>query len=313
MPRILAADFGGTRLRAAVVTGDGVVEQRNIIDSPDQREGVLPIVLDLLERTASAAGGAFDACSIASAGLIDANRGRIIISPNIPGFRNLALVEPVVERLGVPVFIENDASAAALAEWRYGAGRGFNHLIHVTAGTGIGGGLVLGGRLYRGARGFAGELGHMVVDDGGPQCGCGARGCLEALVSGAAFERRATRLLRSGRSPLLAEVVGDETPGAVHLYNAARRGDILSEAEIRNAGHYLGIGLGSLMNLLNPEVITISGGLVAMGDMLFGSARDALKDMAYGPTSGVGIRFSELGDDAGLLGAAAVAEEHLQA
>ncbi len=312
MPRILAADFGGTHLRAAVVTGDGTVEYRHDVESPDQREGVLPIVLALLEGTAADAGGRFDACCIASAGLIDATRGRVIISPNIPGFRNLALVEPVSERLGIPAYIENDASAAALAEHRYGAGRGYNHLLHVTAGTGIGGGLVLGGKLYRGARGFAGEIGHMVIDAGGPACACGARGCLEALCSGVAFERRARRLIESGRSPLLAEIAGTEIPGAPHLQQAALRGDALSEAEIRNAGHYFGLALGSLMNILNPEAITISGGLVAMGDLLFGEARNALKEMAYGPTSGVVIKFSELGEDAGLLGAAAVAMEHLE-
>jgi len=312
MARILAADFGGTHLRAAVVTEDGIVEHRHDVESPDQREGVLPIVLDLIERTATDAGGHLDACCIASAGLIDATRGRVIISPNIPGFRNLALVEPVSERLGIPAFIENDANAAALAEYRYGAGRGYKHLLHVTAGTGIGGGLVLGGRLYRGARGFAGEIGHMVIDAGGPTCACGAKGCLEALCSGVAFERRARRLVESGRSPLLADIVGDETPGALHLQKAAQRGDALAEAEIRNAGHYFGIALGSLMNVLNPEAITISGGLVAMGDLLFGEMRTALKEMAYGPTSGVEIKFSELGDDAGLLGAAAVAMEYLE-
>lgn len=312
MRTILAADFGGTHLRAAIVDEAGTIAARNEIDTPERREDVLEPVLELLERTARAADGRPDACCIASAGLIDAKRGRVIISPNIPGFRGLEIGEPAGERLGMPVYLENDASAAALGEHRFGAGRDFEQLVHLTLGTGIGGGLVLDGRLYRGARGFAGEVGHMIVDAQGPECACGSRGCLEALASGTAFARRAKRLVESGRSPALAKLVGGEEPSGEHLQAAAQQGDALSEAEIRNAGHYLGLGIGSLINILNPEAVTFSGGLLAMGEMYFEPMRKALAAMAYGPTSGVAIRFSELGDDAGLLGAAAVAFEYLE-
>jgi glucokinase len=311
MLRILAADFGGTRLRAAVVDETGAVSGRREVESPDQREGVLPIVLSLLEATVEEAGGHVDACCIASAGMIDAVRGRVIISPNIPGFRGLELTGPVAERLGIPAYIENDASAAALGEFRFGAGREYRHFAHLTLGTGIGGGLVLDGRLYRGARGFAGEFGHMTIDPTGPDCSCGSRGCVEAFASGTAFARRAKRLVESGRSRILAEVVGADEPSGEHLLAAAQNGDALSEAEIRNGGHCLGLGVGSLINLLNPEAITLSGGLLAMGDLYLEPMKKAIAATAFGPTTGVAIRLSELGDDAGLLGAAAVALEYL--
>jgi glucokinase len=311
MARILAADFGGTHLRAAIVDEGGRVEHRHAVESPDQREGVLPIVLALLERTAAAAGGGIDACCIASAGMIDARRGRVIISPNIPGFRGLEMGAPAAELLGIPVWLENDASAAALGEHRFGAGREYRHFAHLTLGTGIGGGLVLDGRLYRGARGFAGEFGHMTIDPTGPDCSCGSRGCVEAFASGTAFARRAKRLVESGRSPVLAKVVGDDEPSGEHLLAAAQQGDPLSEAEIRNGGHCLGLGIGSLINLLNPEAITLSGGLLALGELYLEPMRKAIAATAFGPTTGVAITISELGEDAGLLGAAAVGLEYL--
>jgi glucokinase len=310
---ILAADFGATNLRAAVVTEAGEISIRRQAETPANAgaDVILEQVTSLLKGVANDAPEYPEAACIAIAGLVDAVAGRLIISPNAPGFRNLELTGPVSEALGIPCALENDASAAALGEHRFGAGRNFRHLIHITVGTGIGGGLVLGGRLYRGSRGLAGEIGHMILDPAGPSCNCGSRGCLEAMASGTAFAERARRLIASGRSPKLAEITGDESPSGEHLFKAAQEGDALSEAEIRNAGHMLGLALGSLINVLNPEAITISGGLIVLGDMYFGPMREAIASLAYGPAAGVEIRFSELGQDAGILGAAAVALEYL--
>lgn len=314
MPRIaVAADLGGTHLRAALVTEEGAISERREVHTPEDPAAVLPTVLALLEETAAAPPVAPAAACIATAGLVDVAAGRVVISPNIPGFRNLNLAGPARQRLGIPVAVENDASAAALGENRYGAGRGFRHLIHVTAGTGIGGGLVLDGRLYRGARGFAGEIGHIVVDPSGPRCNCGARGCLEAMVSGTAFAERARHLIAAGKSPALAGIAGGGEPTGEHLFQAARAGDAVSEAEIRHGGHLLGIALGGLINTLNPEAVTISGGLLVMGDMLFRPMREAIGSFAFGPAAGVQVRLTELGEDAGLLGAAAVAFDYLGA
>lgn len=314
VPRyILAADFGGTNLRAAIVSEEGDVSVRNQVDTPasGNRDEILNTVVSLLSNTAAQSGLPIVAASIANAGLIDASRGRVVISPNAAGFRDLVLTEPVSAELGVPCFIENDASAAALGEHRYGAAKRYRHLLHVTVGTGIGGGLVLNGRLYRGARGFAGEIGHIILDPAGPPCNCGSRGCLEALSSGTGLATRARRLIGAGRSALLAEIAAGQSPSGEHLFEAAQRGDTVCEAEIRNAGHTLGLGIGSLLNVLNSEAVTISGGLTVLGDMYFGPMRDALASLAYGPAAGVQVLFSSLGQDAGLLGAAAVALEYL--
>jgi len=314
MPRtVLAADFGGTNLRAAIVDEAGHLVDRRVLDPPAEatRETIIAEVTGLLFSIAHASPEPPLAACIATAGLVDADQGKVILAPNIPGFRNLALTPPIEERLGIPAFIENDASAAALGEFRFGAGRGLRHLLHATLGTGIGGGIVINGRLYRGASGLAGEIGHIILDPAGPVCNCGSRGCLEALVSGVAFAARARRLIAGGRSKILADLVAGREPTSQDLFRAAVSGDTLAEAEIRNGGHTLGLGLGGLVNVLNPDAVTLSGGLLAMGEMLLGPMKEAMYSLAYGPASGTSVRLSELGDDTGLLGAAAVAFERL--
>ena len=269
-------------------------------------------VVELLAEAAGAVTPGPVAACIATAGLINADEGKVILAPNIAGFRNLVLTTPVAQRLGIPTYIENDASAAALGEFRFGAGRGTRHLLHATLGTGIGGGIVVDGKLYRGAKGLAGEIGHIILDPAGPKCNCGSRGCLEAMVSGVAFAERARKLLEQGKSRVLHEVVGYGEPTSEHLFIAATKGDQVCEAEIRHGGHLLGLGLGSLVNVLNPDAVTLSGGLLAMGEMLMQPLRDAMYSLAYGPAAGTLIRESTLGEDAGLLGAAAVAFERLE-
>lgn len=310
---MLAADFGGTHLRAAVIAEDGTILQRADHHTPESAttDEIIAQIVDLLASTAALASPPPVAACIATAGLINADEGKVVLAPNIPGFRNLVLTTPVAQKLGISTYIENDASAAALGEFRYGAGRGTRHLLHGTLGTGIGGGIVIDGKLYRGATGLAGEIGHIIIDPAGPRCNCGSRGCLEAMVSGVAFAERARYLLENAKSPTLRELVGHEEPTAAHLYQAAAKGDQLCEAEIRHGGHLLGLGLGSLVNVLNPDVVTLSGGLLAMGDMLLEPLREAMYSLAYGPSAGTLVRLSTLGDDAGLLGAAAVAFERL--
>jgi len=310
---VLAADFGGTNLRSAIVDESGKILHRDErpTHSSGTRDGVIAEVVEMLAETAASASEKPAGVCIATAGLINANEGKVVLAPNIPGFRNLVLTTPVTERLGIPAYIENDASAAALGEFRFGAGRGTRHLLHATLGTGIGGGIVVDGKLYRGASGLAGEIGHIILNPAGPKCTCGSRGCLEAMVSGVAFAGRAQKILDGGKSRVLHELVGYGDPTAEHLYEAASKGDTLCEAEIRHGGHLLGLGLGSLVNVLNPDAVTLSGGLVAMGAMLIGPMREAMYSLAYGPAAGTLLRTTELGDDTGLLGAAAVAFERL--
>lgn len=310
---IIAADVGGTNLRAAIVYEGGTISHRTQRPTPaaEGPDAIVAAIAGLLRDVRDAAGFACAAVSIGMAGLINGEKGVVLISPNIPGFRNVAVAGPVAAAVGLPVFIENDASAAALGEYRFGAGRGTRHLLHATLGTGVGGGLVINGKLYHGATGLAGEIGHLIMDPAGPRCNCGSRGCLEAMVSGTAFAARARKLLATNASPILAGIVGDREPAGIDLFRAAEAGDAVSEAEIRHGGHVLGLAFGSLVNVLNPDAITLSGGLLALGDMLFGPMRDAFYSIAYGPASGTAIRLSELGEDAGLLGAAAVGFEQL--
>jgi glucokinase len=310
---VIAADLGGTHLRAALVDESGRVEGRLDVDTPAaaSRDEMLATITALLVRVAGAATRPPAAACLATPGLINADAGMVIIAPNVPGFRNLVLTTPIAERLGLPVYIENDASAAALGEFRFGAGRGLRHILHATLGTGIGGGLVINRRLYRGAQGLAGEIGHIVLDPSGPRCNCGSRGCLEAMVSGVAFAQRARHLLATGKSQHLRGIVGEAEPTAADLFAAAFAGDTFAEAEIRHGGHLLGLALGSLVNVLNPDAVTLSGGLLAMGEMLLDPLRESMYSIAYGPASGTVIRLSELGKDTGLLGAAAVAFERL--
>jgi glucokinase len=309
---VLAVDLGATRMRAAAVSAAGVLRGRAERRTPEgsDPESVVAALVDLLRSVRERAPEAEAVC-VAAAGLVAGDEGRIVVAPNIPGFRDIPLAALLTERLGLPAFVENDASAAALGEFRFGAGRGVRHLLHATLGTGIGGGIVIDGRLYRGAKGFAGEIGHIILDPSGPRCGCGARGCLEALASGTAFAQRARRLVESGKAPILAELTAGREPTGEDLLAAARAGDLAAEAEIRNGGHMLGLGLASLLNVLNPDVLTLSGGLLAMGELLLEPMRRAMRALPYGPAAGTAIRLTELGDDAGLLGAAAVAFERL--
>ncbi|MGK2965290.1 MAG: ROK family protein, partial [Tepidiformaceae bacterium] len=178
---ILAADIGGTNLRAALVADDGVIFEQRVAPNPGGAAAeVTGAIVALMSGVLAVAPERPVAASLAIAGLVDADGGRVLVSPNIPAFRDTAVAGIVAGALGLPTYIENDASAAALGEHRFGAGRGLRHLLHLTLGTGIGGGIVIGGHLYRGARGMAGEIGHTVIDPAGPACNCGSRGCLEA-------------------------------------------------------------------------------------------------------------------------------------
>lgn len=309
MPAVLAADLGGSHLRAAMVAAGGQLVRRAEfrLDPGLTGTAIADAVAANLAAIAGSAGEAPVAACVAVAGLVDADRGRVIFAPNIPGFRDLDLVSPLAARLGVTCAIENDATAAALGELRFGAARGLRHLLHATLGTGIGGGIVVDGRIYRGAAGLAGEIGHVVVDPAGPLCNCGTRGCLEAIVSGTAFAERARRLLAGGRPTLLAELTAGRAPTSADLFEAARLGDALAEAEIRHGGHVLGLALGGLVNVLNPDAVSLSGGLLAMGELLLEPLRGAMASIAYGPAAATPVLLSDLGGDGGLLGAAAIA------
>jgi glucokinase len=261
-------------------------------------------LLGLLERAnlpLSAVGGV----GVVTPGPIDASAGVVLFAPNLPGWHNVPVCEILSAETGLPVTLANDASAAALGEAVYGAGKPYRHLVHFTVGTGIGGGIVIDRRLYTGAGGLAGEFGHIVVDPGGPPCGCGNYGCLEAFSSGSAMERYARLLARSRRSTRLATILeSSESFGAGDISRAAEEGDEAAAEIIERAGRYLGIGIANMINIFDPDAVTISGGLLKAGAPYLQAARSEVRRLAFRQPP---LLETTLGDDTGVLGAAAVA------
>ncbi|MBF8286519.1 MAG: hypothetical protein HW393_333 [Dehalococcoidia bacterium] len=241
-PLYAAVDLGGTKVRALVADRSGRVLGDDIRPS-GAAEGLATVLGRMVESLDAALARAgvereqLAGLGIASPGAVDVERGVVPNAPQLPGWQDVPLARLMAERVGVPALLENDASAAALGEHRFGAGRGTRHMLYITVSTGLGGGIIIDGELYRGKSGAAGELGHMIIDIDGPPCGCGARGCLEALASGTAIARRGERLAESGDSPVLARLRGQEGPVTAEMMKrAADMGDAASREAFREAG-----------------------------------------------------------------------------
>jgi len=310
---VLAVDLGGTKIITAVILSTGeIICRKYSLTLAD--EGPRPVINRLSSAVAETMAQAklktsdIAGIGIAAAGIIDVNEGVVTTSPNLPGWRNVSLRDIIAERLGLTTYLINDANAAILGEHRFGAGIGFDNIIYLTVSTGIGGGIIIDGELYSGADGCAGELGHMTIEADGPQCHCGNFGCLEAMTSGWAVAKEATmRINRGERSSIIELVDGRlERVTAETVAMAARRGDQLACDIVAKAANYLGIGLANLVNIFNPELIIIGGGLSKMGDMLLKPARKVLKERAFRlPARTVHIVRARLGSNAGIVGAAA--------
>ncbi len=306
-----AIDLGGTKILAVIATDGGQVLARDRRPTPAAGPDA---VLDALAGSLRAAARAADVSprdlrgvGIACPGPLDLRAGVVSHPPNLPGWEEVPLRRLAQERLGVPVVLENDATAAAIGEHAFGAGRGTAHMVYVTVGTGIGGGIIGDGRPYRG-KGAAGELGHVIVLADGPLCGCGNRGCVEALASGTAIRRRARELLDAGRAPVLRRLLAEgEGPTAEAVHRAALGGDEDCRRLLAEAGHYLGVALASYANAFDPEAIVLGGGVLQAGEMLLAPAREALWSLAL-PQVRRGLRLatSALGPLAGALGMVAI-------
>jgi len=305
----IGVDVGGTKIAAGVVDSDGNILESGSVATP-RGDG---------EATAQAIFAAVDglrakyevsAIGVGAAGHVTWPDGCIRYAPNI-AYRDFALGRMLRERTGLPCAVDNDAAVAALAEHRLGAGRGVNDFVLVTVGTGIGGGLVLGGRVYRGARGFAAEVGHMVVAGDGPECACGRRGCWEQLASGTSLDRLAREAVAAGRGAAILDAAGGDPTRVAGLavFEAASAGDPVAVSLFAEVGGWLGLGLGNLANILEPALLIVGGGLVKTGDLLLEPARQALPPFAkanaeFGYFKPIPIVPAELGQEAGLVGAA---------
>ncbi|HUX48210.1 MAG TPA: ROK family protein, partial [Dehalococcoidia bacterium] len=312
---ILGVDLGGTKILTAVANSQGKMLSRDHSITPAQK-GHKAVIQSILESVHRALGRADVAISdlivvgVGAPGLLNPETGILFTSPNLPGWRDVPLRDIIQEKLGKKTFLINDANAAALGEFYFGAARGARNFIYITISTGIGGGIVIDGKIYSGAIGAAGEVGHMTVDDDGPICNCGNRGCWETLASGTALAREARHRIEEGvRTSILEYADGDvEKVNPQVINSAARQGDSLAKELIGRTGYYVGVGLANLVNIFNPELIVIGGGLSNIGDMLFEPAFKVAGERAY-KEAFQAVRFAsaELGRNSGVLGAAAFA------
>jgi len=295
MTRLVGIDLGGTAVKAGALSASG--ERLANRSAPVDLERGADHVLDQMAELAREL-GVERSLGVGVPGLVDRATGRVLKSPNLQAMEMAPLTSGLAERLGLPesaVRLENDANAAALGEQRFGAGRGIDDLALLTLGTGVGGGLVLGGELYTGASGLAGEVGHVVIDPAGPRCGCGNRGCLEQLASATAVKRRALEL-----------GLPEAAPGDLILLAERSRHDAGPERELlRAVGRDLGRGIGVLVTLLDLRTVIVGGGFGAALDQLASGAREGLAETSYGERlADVRILPAGLGADAGWIGAA---------
>jgi glucokinase len=309
---VIALDLGGTKLAGGLVDRGGGVHEGT--EEPTDTSSQAALVAQLERAIAALTGEGAAAVGVGIPSLIDQRRGRAGASVNVP-LADIDLRDRLSERFGLPVALENDANAAALAEHRFGAGRGAAHMVMLTLGTGIGGGLVLNGELYRGAIGAAAELGHMVIDVDGPRCQgfCPGYGHFEALASGQAAARAACELADAQPEGALAQTrrAGRELDGRL-VTELARAGEPDAAEVMERIGFYLGIGIANYVNVFNPEVVVVGGGLAAAGDLVLEPARRVVAERAL-PTAREMVRIvtAELGPGAGLIGSGLVAFEAL--
>lgn len=308
---VIGVDLGGTQIRALVMDPDGREVGRSATLT-QAAEGVEAVIARILGTIGAALGqlpwSKVRGIAVGVPGPTDPWEGIVLQAPNLPGWRDIPLRQIISERLGVPTKLGNDANLAALGEHFYGAGRGVNNLVYMTISTGIGGGIIADGRLLLGARGLTGEIGHQTLEPEGPLCGCGNRGCLEALAAGLAIARMGREAVIQGRGErLLALAQGSlEAIDARIVARAAAEGDSTALEIVRRAATYVGIGLANVCNILNPAMIILGGGVTRIGPLLFDTIRETIALRAMPPVRDVQLVPAALGDDVVLLGAIAL-------
>jgi glucokinase len=308
----IAVDLGGTNLRFGLVDEGGKIlaRRRTVTGAAHGVDTVLSRLIGGIGHIAGKAGQLghrVAGVGIGVPGIISVDEGVVRFSPNLTGWKDVPLKSAVSDNFPFPVFIENDANAYALGEMRHGAGTGAESLVCITLGTGVGGGIILGGKLWHGADGMAGEVGHMTVEPGGIHCHCGNTGCLERYASATAVVDRFCSALRDGEKSSLKAAFKKDPKGitAKMVDEAARAGDKLAKRVYDDAGRYLGIAMADLINLLNIERIVIGGGLAGAWDLFIGAAKAEVASRAFDiPAKRCKIVRGKLKDDAGIIGAA---------
>jgi glucokinase len=320
---LLGVDLGGTNIVVGAMPVDGstmLAVRAEPTRASDGADGVTARIIRLLEaviaevqRTHGVPRSAFGGVGIGAPGPLDRHTGIVLLTPNL-GWTNYPLRDRIATALDLPASLDNDANCATLGEWWIGAARGARHAVGLTIGTGIGGGLILDGALYHGASGIAGELGHTSIDANGRRCNCGNYGCLEAYASGTAIATRAREALDGGEPSMLADLAGGDLTRitAQVVYEGAERGDAVARHVVRETAQFLGTGIANLVNIFNPEVVVIAGGVTHAGDALFEPLRAEVRRRAFRPAvAACRIVPGTLPGTAGVAGAiAAFLAEH---
>jgi len=319
-PLILGIDLGGTKILTSVISPRGEMLSRDHSVTPAAKgpDGVIQAILESADRALERADIPIDrlsAIGVGAPGLADTEAGILYTSPNLPGWKDVPLRDIIQEKLKKKAFLINDGNAAALGEYYFGAAKGTSHFIYVTISTGIGGGIVVDGKILNGSKGMAGEVGHMTIADEGPPCHCGNRGCWEALASGTALAKAAQKRIEAGADTTilsLAEGKIDKVT-AQTVQTAAEKGDPIANELILKTAYYFGVGLANLVNIFNPEMIVIGGGLSNMGDRLLQPAYRVAGERSFNRAYRM-VRFvrAALGRNSGVLGAAAFALEEMK-
>lgn len=309
MSNRIGIDVGGTNVKIALVNENGGIVYSNSIPTRTEMgyeytvNSMKEAIRELLKETNSKPED-IEGMGFGFPGQIDCEKGIVKLAPNVPGWVNVPIAEIMEKEFGIPTKVDNDVRCAALGELNFGAGQGCENLICITVGTGIGSGLIVNGKLVRGASNAAGEIGHIKLDiTGGPLCGCGDRGCLEAFASGPSIVAMAEEYIKGGKSTKYRELANPEiTPYVVSV--AAQEGDPVARRIFTIMGEYIGVGLASVVNLLNPEKIIIGGGVAAAGDILMNPIKETLVKRAM-PISGAAVEVvpAQLGNTAGVIGA----------
>ncbi len=317
---VLGIDLGGTNIKAGLVDSNGTILKRKSLctkadEGKDNVLGKLYNLCDGFFATAASEGMAISGIGIGTPGPALLDKGIIITLPNFPDWNNVPLTKILKDRFGIPVILENDANAFAYGEYVYGFNRRYRNMLGITLGTGLGGGIIIDGKIYHGKDGTAGELGHITIQPDGAECGCGNNGCLETYVSANALIRIIPQKLdqwqAQGKKSLLSEVDAPElTPR--HLYQAAENDDELSRSIFFEMGRWLGIGFADLVNIFNPEIIVLGGGLTEAVEYFLPIAITEMKKRAFTtPADSVKIEISKLGHDSAILGVAALCQRDL--
>ncbi len=310
--RYIAVDLGGTNIRAAQCTPDGQILSRasHRTLAADGEQAVIGRIIAAI-REVWPNDASVRAIGISAPGPLDPWRGIVIEAPNLPGWSNVPLRNLIAEACHVPARLGNDANLAALAEYHFGAGRGYPDMIYLTLSTGIGGGVIVGGRLLLGAKGLAAELGHISVDENGPRCNCGNIGCVEVMAAGPAIARTAVTRIAAGEASSISSMVDQDLKrvSAETVGIAAAAGDPLARSVIADAGRSIGQAIVNLLHAFNPGIVICGGGLTKMGNLLMDPIRATVAERVMARDYLVDIVLAQLGDDVALLGALALAME----